>query len=76
MSLLPRFLLGFEDPVLSSLTESGQSGVPIVLMMFLYEARARLVQEGTPFGIDWDQEGSKTQGKPSKMTLYMVLCAG
>ena len=62
--------------------KAAKSGVPIVLMMFLYEARARASYRnisctiGTPFGLDWEQKGSKTQGKPSKMTSDMVLCAG
>ena len=73
---------GFEDPDLSSLIESGQKWVPIVQMMFLYEARARASYRnisctiGTPFWLDWEQKRSKTQGKPSKMTLDMGLYAG
>ena len=46
-------------------------------MMFLYEARARArasyrnisCTTGTHFCLDWEQKGSKTQEKPSKMTL-------
>ena len=34
-------VLGLEAPVLSSVTEMAENEVPIVLMMFLYEARAR-----------------------------------
>ena len=40
--------------------------VPIVQLMFLYEARARASYRnisctiGNPFWHDWDQEGSKT----------------
>ena len=54
------------------------NGVPIVQLMFLYEARARARARarasyrnisctiGNPFGHDWDQEGSKTEGNPSR----------
>ena len=51
-------------------------------MMLLYGAGARASYRnisctiGTPFWLDWDQEGPKTRGKPSMMTLDMVLSAG
>ena len=56
--------------------KAAKSGVPIVFMMFLYEARARARARasyrnigctiGTPFWLDWDQEESKTQGNHQK----------
>ena len=63
--------LGFEDPDLSSLIESGQKWGP--------NCADDVPVRGTracPFWFDWEQKGSKTQGKPSKMTLDMVLSAG
>ena len=76
-------LLGFEDPVLSSLTESGPKWSPNCADdVPVRGARARASYRniscsiGTPFCLDWDQEGSKTQGKPSKMTSDMVHGAG
>ena len=89
MFLLPGMIvtwddfLGFEDPVLSSLTESDPKwgpncadDVPVrgALTRASYRNISRTI--GTPFWLDWGQEGSKTQRKPSKMTLDMVLCAG
>ena len=49
-------------------SKEAKNGVPIVQLMFLYEARARARASyrnisctiGNPFWHDWDQEGSKT----------------
>ena len=47
-----------------------KSGVPIVQLMFLYEARASYrnisCTIGTPFWLDWDQEGSKPKESHQK----------
>ena len=74
--------LGFEDLVLSGLTERGQKWGPNCADdVPVRGAPARAPRTGTsaaplgptPFWLDWDQEGSKTQGEPSKMTLDMFL---
>ena len=77
MFLLWDVLLGFEDPVLSSLPESGHDAVPIVLMMFLYEAPlsgTSAAQLGPHFGLIGTRRGQIP--KESNMTLDIVLCAG
>ena len=57
---------GLEGPVLFSLLKTAQNEVPIVPMMFLYEARARASYRsiigtiGNPFWLNWGQEESKT----------------
>ena len=67
MLLLPgMFFLGFEDPVFSSLTEIGPKWGPNCVRASYKNIISTI---GTPFWLDWDQEGLKTQGEPSKMAL-------
>ena len=74
-----------ERPVPSSLAEIGSKWGPSCADdVPVRGARARACPSyrstistiGTPFWPDWDQEGSRTQEKPSRTTLNMVLCAG